>query len=178
MTVIGIDPSINSTGVCIDVDGCNKYVLIPSKITRKMSVYKNDKVEIRPYNKSNADKSDTYAIKEMRKTDNIVQIYDIISDIINEYKPDLVRMEGCAYSANGNVVDLGGLNYVIRLLCVKNNIKFEILSPNEVKMKAVGNGKATKDMMVNAWRMVESGIKKESGIKIDDLADSYFIAHV
>lgn len=178
MIVIGIDPSINSTGVCINDNGNIKYILIPSKITRKMSTFKHDRIEIRPYNKNNPDKSDNYSKKESRKTENIFNIINIISDIFHEYNPDLVKIEGCAYSANGNVLDLSGLNYALRILCMQENIKYNILSPTEVKMKAVGNGKATKDTMIDAWRKVETDIKRECGIKIDDLADSYFIANV
>ena len=35
MTIMGIDPSMNSTGICIDEDGKRTYYLVSTKATKK-----------------------------------------------------------------------------------------------------------------------------------------------
>lgn len=83
-----------------------------------------------------------------------------------------------AYNAAGAVADLSGLNYCVRMIAIKYNIDLEIISPTSVKQFAVGNGRAEKDVIIDAWKRVDNNINDiEKGIKIDDLADSYFIAH-
>ena len=84
-------------------------------------------------------------------------------------------MEGVSYSSNGSVVDLAGLNYCIRMLAMKYNIKLIIVPPTTLKKSAIANGQATKDMMIDAWRRLEN--INENRIKIDDISDAYFLAH-
>ena len=51
MIYIGIDPSLNSTGICINVDGKCKYYIITSKMTKKMKDFKNEYIQYLPYEK-------------------------------------------------------------------------------------------------------------------------------
>ena len=52
--VIGIDPSINSTGVCVHFDDDTYiYYIISSKMTKKMEKFKHDCVKFLPYDKIN-----------------------------------------------------------------------------------------------------------------------------
>ena len=73
-------------------------------------------------------------------------------------------------------MDLAGLNYCIRLLAKDRNINIEIVSPTSVKKFATGNGQAEKDIMIDAWKRLDKNISNVNDIKIDDLADSYFLA--
>ena len=80
---IGIDPSINCTGVCVwDPDtGTHQYFMIPSKMTKKMKEFNNKYIHLAPYNKQQTDSQD-YSIKEQTKFDNIYNICKIIDDIV------------------------------------------------------------------------------------------------
>lgn len=176
MTIIGIDPSINSTGVCIKKGEKIKYYIIPSKMTKKMKEFDNKYIQILPYEKYDITGQE-YVEKEFSKTNNIYNICLIIESLIKKHKPDMIIMEGVAYSSNGSVVDLAGLNYCIRMTSMKHNIPFKIVSPTSVKKFAVANGQATKDIIIDAWKKLDKNIRDIRDIKIDDLADAYFIAN-
>ena len=175
---IGIDPSINSTGICVVRDKECKYYIITSKITKKLQQFESPHVKILFY-KKNEIKDLEYKDKEIAKTNNIYNICKIISNIIDCYRPSMVFMEGISYgSTQGSaLVDLAGLNYAIRMILKCYNIPFEIIPPTSVKKFAVSIGNADKDIIIDAWKRLDPNIKDIKDIKIDDLADSYFIAH-
>ena len=87
-------------------------------------------------------------------------------------------MEGVSYgSVNGAaLVDLSGLNFAIRMVINELNIPLNIVSPRAVKKFAIANGAADKDVIIKAWKLLDRNISDIIDIKIDDLADSYFIA--
>ena len=75
MIKIGIDPSINCTGICVwDTDrDIHCYYMIPSKVTKKMSTFQHNFVHILPYIKQDIKNLD-YSEKEKLKFDNIYNI--------------------------------------------------------------------------------------------------------
>ena len=56
MVSIGIDPSLNSTGICINNDGKCKYFIITSKMTKKMKEFSNDYIKYLPFDKQDTNK--------------------------------------------------------------------------------------------------------------------------
>ena len=66
---------------------------------------------------------------------------------------------------------------MIRMTILSNNIQFNILAPTTIKKFAVGNGSAEKDVMIASWKKLDKNINNVKDIKVDDLADSFFIAH-
>lgn len=176
MILMGIDPSINSTGVCICDNSETLYYNIVPKLTKKMFNNKNPYINFIKYEKYDT-KGLTYSEKENIKTINIYNIGLQIETLIEKYDPDVINMEGVAYSSNGSVVDLAGLNYIIRALAKKHNKNINIVSPTSVKKFATGNGQAEKDIMIDAWKRLDKNINNINDLKIDDLADAYFIAH-
>lgn len=180
MIKIGIDPSINCTGVCVwDVDrDVHKYYMIPSKVTKKMGSFKHDFVYILPYNKTDS-KGLEYSQKETVKFDNIYNICIKIGAILDLFNPEEVYMEGVSYGSTGSaaLVDLSFLNASIRMELKRRDIKFTIVSPTSLKKFACANGQAEKDIIVDAWKRMDSRISNVKDIKIDDLADSYFLSH-
>lgn len=179
---IGIDPSINCTGVCVwDVDeNTHQYFMIPSKMTKKMKEFNNGYIHLVPYNKQQTNSSD-YSIKEQTKFDNIYNICKSIDDIVGRYNnSDIeVYMEGVSYGSVGSaaLIDLSFLNASIRMILKQRGIKFTIVSPTSLKKFACANGQAEKDIMIDAWRRMDPIISNIKDIKVDDLADSYFLAH-
>ena len=174
---VGIDPSINNTGVCV-TDGVNSYYyIISSKLTKKMKEFKHDYITYIPYDKEDT-KNDEYSIKEYKKFSNIVRICDKLGEILKLYNIDNVCMEGVSYGSIGSaaLVDLSFLNSAIRMTLMKMGVKFTIVSPTSLKKFACANGQADKDIIIDAWKRLDKNIKDVDGIKIDDLADSFFLS--
>lgn len=159
---IGIDPSINGTGICID--GCEYYYIVPKK-KKKMESWGINIIEY-PNNKPDGD--DT---KELYKSIRVYHIQKIIRDIIEQYKPDNVVIEAIAYAANGSIDMLAGLNYSIRNICFDLNIPIRIISPTTLKKESVGMGNASKELMLGTWKAITN-----MNIDCDDLADAYFLS--
>ena len=180
MVIMGIDPSINCTGICIydTIMNSHTYYMIVSKRTKKMKEFKHENVTIREYHKLDSNKGE-YHIKEYNKAQNILDIVHHIKDIMHWHEPDLVQMEGVSYGSTGSaaLVDLSGLNFSIRMMLIEESVEFNILAPTAVKKFAVGNGAADKDVMIASWKKLDKTIENIVDIKVDDLADSYFIAH-
>lgn len=156
--IIGLDLSINSTGVFLNN---NKYYIITSKLTKEQANCK-----------------DVNCIEYQKEDDiniNLKRISDIIINIVKRYKPELVVIEDVAMGAtfSRSLIDLTGLNYWIRSLLTINNIKYITVPPTKWKKDMLGNGQATKDLIIDAWkRVTKNNIKLK---KIDDIADAYFL---
>lgn len=178
--IVGIDPSINSTGVCVydDENNINYYYIIPSKMTKKMISFSYENIQLYPYNKIDIDKHSEYTEKEKIKFQNIYNICTNISNIIDKYNVKEVRMEGVSYGSTGSaaLVDLSFLNACIRMLLKNKDISFTIISPTSLKKFVCGNGQAEKDVIVDAWKRIDNKYDIKD-IKTDDLADAYFLAH-
>lgn len=91
--------------------------------------------------------------KPIDETKRIVKIAEDIIDVIKKTlqgkNPDLVVIEGLAFMAKGtSLVQLSGLNYLIRVLLVKNNWPFLIVFPTTLKKFITGSGKGDKDMIM------------------------------
>ena len=189
MITIGIDPSLNSTGVCVNVNGKCKYYIITSKMTKKMSAFKSEYIQYLPYNKQDTNKKlNEYADIEYNKAQNIYNICDRIRSIIKanvEWHAEdnlnncEIFMEGVSYGSIGSaaLVDLSGLNFAIRNVLLDLGVKFTIVSPSQNKKFATGNGAADKELMIYSWLKVEKHLKDITEIKIDDLADAYFLSN-
>lgn len=189
MITIGIDPSLNSTGVCVNVDGKCKYYIITSKMTKKMSAFKNEYIQYLPYDKQDTNKKlNEYADVEYNKAQNIYNICERIRAIIKanvEWHAEdnlnncEIFMEGVSYGSIGSaaLVDLSGLNFAIRNVLLALGVKFTIVSPSQNKKFATGNGAADKELMIYSWLKVEKHLKDITEIKIDDLADAYFLSN-
>lgn len=177
-TIIGIDPSINSTGICVKGDDSIKYYMIVSKKTKKMKDFKNPNLVIFDYIKKDTKDLD-YPKKEYIKAYNVYQICDLVNKIIMVNQPKKILMEGISYGSvsGASLADLSGLNFALRNVFIENKIPFEIISPTSVKKFATANGNADKNLIIDAWKRLDPNIKNIKDIKVDDLADSYFIAH-
>lgn len=181
MTILGIDLSMTSTGVCLYNSDKNKskYFIIGNKFSKKILDQKlPDNLCILKYDKQKSDKRDSYQTKEKHKSINIYNILQRLKQIITEYPVDAVCIEGISFGSRGSVVDLAGLNYAIRMLAICEGIDYLIIaSPTQNKKFATGNGSADKDQMISAWKKIDSSLNNvPSSLKIDDLADAYFLA--
>lgn len=184
---IGIDPSINSTGICVSgVDKqFNIYYLIPSKITKKSLDWSRgvDWINIYEYDKLSTKDIDRYYEKESIKFNNLMVLVETLSRILDniqkDYIIDRVVMEGVSYGSvkGAALVDLAFLNALIRMKLYQKQLTFYIVAPTEVKKFAVGNGAAEKSVMIMSWKKLDKNIQTlPDWFKCDDLADAYFMS--
>ena len=190
---VGIDPSINSTGVTINIWKDNSlftevfYIIKGNKLTKKEQKVADDddlnKVIYSTYEKIDIkDAHDSHEL-ELIKTKNLLNIVNVISHIISVYSKHCdyiyVGMEGLSYGSSvrtRSIYELAGLNYLIRNeLMTKHMCKLYILPPTEVKKFATGIGNCSKDAVINVFSSIFPNLLKIP--KIDDIADSWFICN-
>lgn len=176
MTVIGIDPSMNSTGICINQDGKYIYRLLSTHPTKKMLTAVKDMDLLKIYGVCKLP-NEKGVLGEINKTKNINYILEYIRLYLDQYHPDYVVIEAPAFNAVGRVSDLSGLNHAIRLECLIRNIPIYPLSPTMVKMQTVGNGQATKEMMIQTWLKLFPEYSRLETMKVDDLADAWALCN-
>lgn len=183
---IGIDPSVNSTGVCVSGGSFNIYYIVPSKVTRKSIDWcrGRDWINIEEYEKVSTKTIDKYYEKELIKFGNLFVLVETLSCILDivesNYIIDYVTMEGVSYGSvrGAALVDLSFLNAMIRMKLHEKGIKFYIVAPTEVKKHAVGNGSAEKEVMIMSWKRLDRNASDlPEWFKCDDIADAYFMAH-
>lgn len=173
-TTIGIDQSLNSTGICVNENGTYTYYLITATATKRFikAAESFQSLHVIPIPKTPSTKG---IVHENNITEHIYIIIKVIKEIFNRHKPDLVITENIAFAANGRVIDLAGLGHCIRLTCREMNIPFLSIPPTTVKKQSVGLGSATKEMMILTWARIFPQFKPLCDHKVDDLADAYFI---
>ena len=190
---VGIDPSINSTGVTINIWKDNSlftevfYIIKGNKLTKKEQKVAEDddlnKVIYSTYEKIDIkDAHDSHEL-ELIKTKNLLNIVNVISHIITVHSKHCdniyVGMEGLSYGSSvrtRSIYELAGLNYLIRNeLMTKHMCKLYILPPTEVKKFATGIGNCSKDAVINVFSSIFPNLLKIP--KIDDIADSWFICN-
>lgn len=176
--IIGVDPSINSTGVCVKCGDKYQYYIITSKMTKKMESFKHDSINIIKYDKDDT-KGLEYSEKEIIKTHNFMRLINKIQWIIDKHKPNHIIMEGISYGSisGSSLVDLAGINFLIRSICIKCGIPITIVSPTSLKKFVCANGQADKDIIIESWKRMDKNINNITDIKVDDLADAFFLAN-
>ena len=190
---VGIDPSINSTGITINIWEDNSlftevfYIIKGNKLTKKeQKVTEDDDLKAviySTYEKIDIKDADDSHELELIKTKNLLNIVNVISHIITVYSKHCdkiyVGMEGLSYGSSArtrSIYELAGLNYLIRNeLMTKHMCKLYILPPTEVKKFATGIGNCSKDAVINVFSSIFPHLLKIP--KIDDIADSWFICN-
>lgn len=179
--IMGIDPSMRSTGICIDTGESIKYILVVSHPTKKLLKYHHPALEVIPYEPV-AVKGLTSIGKERAIASNIKSVVDIIDGIIKRYKPEYIVIESCAFGAAGRVADLSGLNHCIRYVAAANDVPIHAVPPTTNKLEFTGNGQATKEMMDDSWAVCDRAIPHNEwtlalGKSIFDVADAYSLCN-
>lgn len=187
---IGIDPSINSTGITIkNSDGsCNFFIVKGGRLTKKEKEASLKYVDIFKYilydKKEVKETEDRYEF-ELAKAHNLSCIADTILSLINDIIYNMnkeskvesisICMEGISYGSikSAAIMDLAGLNYLIRDRLKEKFDNFFICPPAEIKKFYTGSGNSNKDLMIKAFRGTFPDLNLP---KIDDLVDSYAMA--
>ena len=185
---IGIDPSINSTGMTIRTDTgfCRFFIIKGDKLTKKEKNAQSDNSEIFEYclyQKENVKDTNNAHERELAKAHNLSTIADTIYNIIEELLQKFrktstidsvtICMEGISYGSihSAAVMDLAGLNYLIRDRLHHHTVVGTLLvtPPAEVKRFYTGSGNANKALMISTFK----GSFPDFDLpKLDDIADS------
>lgn len=148
MRILGIDPGIGRTGYgVIDV------------VSSQLSVVSYGCIE---------------TSKELPLVDRLESLYDQLSRIIKEEKPDAFAIEDLFFNTNSKTVMIvGQARGVVLLAAVQSKLPVEIYTPLQVKMALTGYGRAEKNQI---GQMVKVLLKLDSIPKPDDTADALAIA--
>ena len=185
---IGIDPSINSTGMTIRTDTgfCRFFIIKGDKLTKKEKNAQSDNSEIFEYclyQKENVKDTNNAHERELAKSHNLSTIADTIYNIIEELLQQFrktstidsvtICMEGISYGSihSAAVMDLAGLNYLIRDRLHHHTVVGTLLvtPPAEIKRFYTGSGNANKQLMISTFK----GSFPDFDLpKIDDVCDS------
>ena len=186
--IIGVDPSFSSTGITVVKDGSllKSYIVThcrPKVKYTKIAEQYNNIFEYVNYCYSTL--SDfPEGDPELLKTQNVIEATKAIISIILLYKNQYeieVYMEGVAFSSRRtqSLVELGALNYNIRINLLKHHIPFHIITPSANKKAFTGNGAADKELMIKTFLMLNPSYRPLVGyIKMDDIADAYALATI
>jgi len=144
MRILGIDPGFAITGYSIIDYVGNKFKLITSG-----------------------------AILTEAKTSfplRLTKIYDDLTTIIQEYKPDAISVEELFFNQNvKTAINVAQARGIVLVVGSKNDIPTFEYTPLQVKQAVAGYGRADK---IQVQRMVKTILKAESLPKLDDITDS------
>ena len=193
---VGIDPSINSSGIYVRVESS-----IGELIEEKFYIIKGDKLSKKEdaaelknlavfsyviYDKQNTTNG-TNIENERNKAINFISIVENIKKIIattdfryGKMNKIYVCQEGISYGSRirtKSIFDLAGLNFMIRSMVIEMSKGFKpveliVGTPGEIKKFATGNGNANKDLILSCFKMIYPELDLP---KLDDIADAYFM---
>lgn len=144
MRILGIDPGFAITGYSIiDYKG-NKFKLIDSgAVTTKAGL--------------------SFPIR-------LTKIYDDLTMIINQYKPDAISVEELFFNNNAKTaINVAQARGVVLIAGCKNNIPTFEYTPLQIKQAVTGYGRADK---IQVQKMVKTILNVEKLPKLDDTTDS------
>ena len=179
--IIGVDPSFSSTAIVVIE---NNKLIKSYIVTHNKPKVKYTKIAER-YNNIFEYVNYEYMVSdsELIKTQNIIEATKAILSIILLYKNQgyniEVYMEGVAFSSRRtqSLVELGALNFNIRINLIKHDIPFHIITPSANKKAFTGNGAADKELMIKTFLMLNPSYRHLVGyIKMDDIADAFALA--
>lgn len=185
---IGIDPSINSTGMAIRTDTgyCRFFIIKGDKLTKKEKNAQLDNSEIFEYclyQKENVKDTNNAHERELAKAHNLSTIadtiYNIIEELLQQFRKSntinsvTICMEGISYGSihSAAVMDLAGLNYLIRDRLHHHIVVGTLLvtPPAEIKRFYTGSGNANKQLMISTFKGSFPDFELP---KLDDICDS------
>lgn len=176
--IIGLDLSVNSTGVCLNrgKEKGYEYKIIVPKLSKRMKAInemKSCSISHIEYDK----------IKDL-DSHNIRCIANAICDIIKDMREkgeviELVVIEDVAMAAKGrSIITLTLLNGYVRCMLDQLGLRYETVTPTQWKKEVLGNGQADKELIVYHWaRFDQENCRHmmDMSAKCDDIADAYFL---
>ena len=193
---VGIDPSINSSGVYVRVESSigelleeKFYIIKGDKLSKKEDAAELKNLAVFSYviyDKQNTTNG-TNIENERNKAINFISIVENIKKIIattdfryGKMNKIYICQEGISYGSRirtKSIFDLAGLNFMIRSMVIEMSKGFKpveliVSTPGEIKKFATGNGNANKDLILSCFKMIYPELDLP---KLDDIADAYFM---
>ena len=195
---VGIDPSVNSTGVCISVYDDNDnlleekfYIVKPDKLTKKEDAAEMRHIDMLAYliYDKEPTTTDNNADNERNKAINFMQIVEKVRQVIFQTDYRYYRMnriyicqEGISYGSSTrtkSIFDLSGLNFMFREMVINSSkgrsVHLIVATPGEIKKFATGIGNCKKEMNIDLFKLVEPELAEKIP-KADDIADAYYMS--
>ncbi|NBW93308.1 MAG: crossover junction endodeoxyribonuclease RuvC [Bacteroidetes bacterium] len=156
MIILGIDPGSNITGFGIVEAGEGKDRLLESGVIR---VGKPDK---------DTGMAPQHALR-------LKSIHEAVTELIEEFKPDLCAVEMPIYGKNPqSMLKLGRAQAAAMLAALNRQIPVTEYTPKEIKKAVTGNGNASKEQV---RFMVETMLQMRQGMSITlDASDALAVA--
>ena len=193
---VGIDPSINSSGIYVRVESSigelleeKFYIIKGDKLSKKEDAAELKNLAVFSYviyDKQNTTNG-TNIENERNKAINFISIVENIKKIIattdfryGKMNKIYICQEGISYGSRirtKSIFDLAGLNFMIRSMVIEMSKGFKpveliVGTPGEIKKFATGNGNANKDLILSCFKMIYPELDLP---KLDDIADAYFM---
>lgn len=106
--------------------------------------------------------------------DKLKRIYDRLTGIIEEFKPDEMAIEAPFFGKNvQSMLKLGRAQGVSIAACLGRNIPFEEYSPRRIKQSITGNGNASKEQVA---AMLQKLLRFDDMPKYLDATDGLAVA--
>ena len=175
---MGLDLSINSTGVCILYPNTEPiYYIITPKLTKKQQSITHNRIHYKTYLKSI--KNDSHNIRYISKE---------ISEIIAVYArnkdgyPIEVTIEDVAMGArSSSIITLSLLNGYIRCELDKLGVNYKTIPPTQWKKELLGNGAADKETIAFSWSKLDADAYNfmiNNKFQYFDISDAYFLSNM
>lgn len=111
---------------------------------------------------------------KMRPQDRLKKIHTELTDIIRQYKPDIMGVEQLFFNRNvTTAIPVGQARGVVLLAAAENDLELVERTPLQIKQSVVGYGRATKDQIIY---MVTKILHLPEPPKPDDVADALAVA--
>ena len=110
----------------------------------------------------------------MESEERMIKIWNEIKFVKNIIRLKSVCIEGISFGSRKNpliLVELGALNYYVRIKLIENGIKPIIIAPSSLKKFVTGKGNVNKNIMIK-----EIFKKWNVDFNDDNLADAYGLA--
>ena len=172
-TIIGIDYSLTSPAVCVNIDGDAGLMFYYLTSKKKYIGMMSEEIV-------------GYEHKEWKDPiERFKYISDFALDIISPLINPLVYIEGYSFGSKGQgVFQIAENCGILKYRLMEMNLKYDTVVPSVVKKGATGKGNADKDKMYEAFvKETKIDLKKifdteKVGNPISDIADSYFTQKV
>lgn len=184
--VIGVDFSMSSPAICLELDGQVKiwYVNANKKVCTYFSIG-NVTVEGFHYDPKNINdakkKSDREVHADIERFIVLATTFDSVIPDVNRNEFKTAVFEAYAFGAKGRMAQIGENTGLMKAALASKGYRIETISPTSVKLLGAGTGKATKEEMAEAW-FKEFGfhVHDQLGCGIgespaSDVIDSYFV---
>ena len=149
MKVLGIDPGLNITGYGLVEDKGSRIKLIEAGVIRTSS--------------------------DRPTQDRLRKIYDSLSEIVEEYRPETLVLEKIYshYKHPVTAILMGHARGVICLLCGKYNLRLISYPATQLKKSIAGRGRASKKQVAG---MVKTFLNLKKAPEPEDVTDALALA--